>query len=391
MIRTALPALVAACLALGCVVDADPGDDVASEEAAATAVTKSEIAWFWKHYDDADIVKEWHAKDGGRAIAGDWLAFHESFRQRALLDMYVATEDFAFSDELVDRIDTVMSLRDDQLGRKDEVRGKVMKAWGRFPDVGIDHRTGTWVCEMVQNGMITVPIAAFVRLATHSKAVEQRYGAAYVAKLREKLAETLDAFDADWDGGGDEGFYRFPKGYGKVWAPFEGAYLPYNRPLSLGTAMIHLEDGGIGDQHAAKYRERVRKMARFFLHRAWMKEGNMVWRYATWNATLENVSHASIVAEFVSAAGHTSYATVGHGDVDDLIGTFRDVTRHASKLSGYVDGSAGMDQKDDNQACGRWLDLASHEPKLVERCAKVLAAGFDSKEVGYAKTLRYRK
>jgi hypothetical protein len=380
-------------LLAGCVVEVS-GEDLLGEEedlTRSTAVSKHKIDRFWKRFKDDDIRKSWASENGGRKWAGDYLAWRESMRQRALVDMYLATKDVAFLDELVKRARVVFSLRDDVRGKRDKVRGRVMKAWGRYPDVGISHRTGTWVCEMVQNGMITYPIADFVRIAHRSSALRARYGDT-IARFRKKLTDTVDAFDDDWDDMGDEGFYRFPKGYGKVYPYFEGRVLHYNRPLALGRTMMLLEQAGISDHHRHKYRKRVRMMARFFLRDTWRgKSGSRVWYFSKFNPSVENVSHGGIIAGFIALAKKRDYTKVGRSDLEGFVETFLRITRHRDRIAATVDGKyGGYDQKDSNQACGRWLDLAAHRRDLVRRCSWVLDHGFDTQQVGFAKSLRYR-
>jgi hypothetical protein len=306
--------------------------------------------------------------------------------------MFIATRDEKFLDELVTRADIVFSIRDDRINRKDEVRDKVLPAWGRFPDVGRETRTGTWVCEMVQNGLITYPIAEFVRVVEASENLKPKYGDK-AARYRDRLAETVDAFDADWDNSG--GFYRFPRGYAKVYPPHEGRYLPYNRALLMGRTMIALAETNIGDGRKQKYRDRVRGMAKFFLDDSHTPNDRIVWGYAPWEQTVEDVAHGGLDTDFFAIAGKHDYANVGRGDIDRFIETFKRISNDPKKMAGAVNGDdgggGGGDQKDHNQVCGRYLGLAAHDPSIAKRCEKVIADGFDERQSGYAKMLRYRR
>ncbi len=398
-LRSILLSLGTAALVLGCAHDAPSDEGVTSSEALSNA-KPAEVAQFWKRYNEREpksqIGKEWHEDNGGRAWAGDYLAWKESFVETSLIDMYMATRDVAFLDELVKRIDIVFDLRDDHLedgkGRKDEVRGKVMPAWGRYPDVGRDTRSGVWVCEMVQNGLITYPIAEFVYLADNSQTLRQHFGDK-IDRYRDRVVDTVDAFDPDWEG--SAGFYRFPNGYAKVYPPHDGRFLPYNRALVMGRTMIMLEGSKVGDDKKAKYRDRVRRMARFFLDDARTMDGGhrYMWTYARWEQSApEDASHGGLDTDFFAIAGKASYTTVGRQDIDRFIGTFENMSKNPSKIDGNVNGGdSGSDQKDANETCGRYLDLAAHDPKLATRCEKVIADGFDEHQAGYAKMLRYRR
>lgn len=390
-----LAALLTLIALLGCRGPND-GDEREGSVATSAIVSAQEKDVFWRKYerDRDDIEKKWKEENGGRAWAGDYLAWKESFLESALVDMFVATRDERFLDELVSRVDTVFSLRDDRIDRRDEVRGKVLPAWGRFPDVGRETRTGTWVCEMVQNGLITYPIAELVSIVERSENLGPKFGEK-AARYRDRLIETVDAFDSDWDNDGAGGFYRFPRGYAKVYPPHEGRYLPYNRALLMGRTMMALAETNIGDAHRQKYRERVRNMAKFFLDDAHLpSDGDrIVWAYAPWEQTVEDVAHGGLDTDFFAIAGkHAEYTNVGRRDIDRFIQTFKRISNDPTKMAGAVNGDGGSgDQRDHNEVCGRYLGLAAHDPSIAKRCEKVIANGFDERQAGYAKMLRYRR
>jgi len=308
--------------------------------------------------------------------------------------MYVATKDPKFLREATTRMDVVLSLRDDRIQRKDDVRGTVIPAWGRFADVGRETRSDTWVAEMVQNGLITYPIAELARVVEETPALKAELGEK-AARYRDRVVETVEAFDADWDDAGEEGFYRFPKGYAKVYAAHEGRYLPYNRALVLGKTMIALEHTSIADAKKAKYRERVRNMARFFLHDATKIDGDtrLAWSYATWAPEVEDVSHGGLDVAFFALAGKEDYSSVGDADVARFVETFEKISSNEKQLTSRVNGdtSGGSDDEHSNETCGRYLDLAAHDRSLANRCKTVIEEGLDERQHGYAKMLRYRR
>jgi hypothetical protein len=159
--------------------------------------------------------------------------------------------------------------------------------------------------------------------------------------------------------------------------------------------MVRLMEVGVGDSTEKRLRDRVSGMARFFLSRTHHDGQGLTWTFATWNTGTENTSHGSMDASFIALAGKHDYSSVGNGDVNDLIGTFKRITSDDKQVASFVNGHGGsegsFDPKDANQSCGRWLELAEYDHSLVKRCATVLAKGFDSEQVGYAKTLRYKK
>jgi hypothetical protein len=139
--RRAIVAMGMTLLATAACGTASDEDVSASDE--SELVSAAEAKTFWDRFakDDEDVAKKWASDNGGRAWAGDYLAWKESFRQVALVEMYEATKDPAYLDELAKRIEVVFSLRDDKKNMKDVVRGKVVPAWGRYPDVGRETRT----------------------------------------------------------------------------------------------------------------------------------------------------------------------------------------------------------------------------------------------------------
>ena len=153
--------------------------------------------------------------------------------------------------------------------------------------------------------------------------------------------------------------------------------------------MAALIESDIGDHLRGKLRERVRKMARFFIRDARVDNGTYVWNYATWTPGVEDVSHAGIDVEFIAAAGHVKDTSVGDGDIKLFMETFRRITNDESKVDHLVNGAGGGDQKDNDQACGRWLALASYDRTLIRRCDKAIEHD-DPMSLGFARTLRYR-
>jgi hypothetical protein len=189
-------------------------------------------------------------------------------------------------------------------------------------------------------------------------------------------------------------FYRFPKGYARVYPPHEGRYLPYNRALVMGRTMMMLEESKLSDSKRQKYRERVKKIARFFVENARHVEGRTVWEYATWTPPpdgVEDSSHGGLDVGFIALAGQRSYTTIGKGDIDGFTATFKRIARDKGKIAQKVSGEYEGDFKDSNETCGRWLDLAALDKGLAKTCSTVIGKGFDEHQAGYAKMLRWRK
>ena len=63
----------------------------------------------------------------------------------------------------------------------------------------------------------------------------------------------------------------------------------------------------------------------------------------------------------------------------------------STQMLGSLNDDRGSDPKDANQVCGRYLDLAAYQPAFANRCRTVIENGFDERQHGYAKMLRWRR
>ena len=88
-------------------------------------------------------------------------AWGESYVMMSLMEMYKATQDTWFLDKLIEHADAVFANRDDVLGQIDEYRNKTMPGWGTTNYS--DEKNYVW---LLHTGMITYPIATFVRIVT---------------------------------------------------------------------------------------------------------------------------------------------------------------------------------------------------------------------------------
>jgi hypothetical protein len=95
----------------------------------------------------------------------DSYAWGESYNMMAFATMYEATKDVKYLRTLNRHIRIVFSKRDDIMKQKD-YRGILMPAWG-----SMNYTNGKHYVWTVHTGMITYPIAKFVRLVYEDKAL----------------------------------------------------------------------------------------------------------------------------------------------------------------------------------------------------------------------------
>lgn len=131
------------------------------------------------------------------------LAWGESYRMMAYVEMYEATGDVSYLDKFVKRADAVLDCRDERKGITDDIRSRVVPAWS-----STKYSKGKRYCWIVHAGMITYPIARFVMVAR----AEPALGTSYLDKAFKYLKlieETCAAFDEEWRNGPNagEGYY----------------------------------------------------------------------------------------------------------------------------------------------------------------------------------------
>ena len=107
----------------------------------------------WLFYDDG---KPLYQNADGRP-----LAWSISYNLVGLLEMYRATGDAKYLEMLAFVGKTIMDNRNDRHGVKDEIRNRIMKAWATDY---IKYAGGKMHAWLVHSGMITYPLASFVRI-----------------------------------------------------------------------------------------------------------------------------------------------------------------------------------------------------------------------------------
>ncbi|MFI6388915.1 hypothetical protein [Nonomuraea sp. NPDC050540] len=245
----------------------------------------------------------------------------------------------------------------------------------------------------VHTGMITYPMAAFVRLVRQSPRLQR------IPKYRDKAREYLQAVreaaaihDREWH---DGGYFIWPK---HMPVPYDGTEQPHNQSLGLGQTYAELA-AATGEP---RYRERTRAMARTFgrdlrandkdayVWPYWPASGVMYRGYtraddvSEWTPSygrppvgaqqMEDLSHAGIDVEFAAAAHRAGLGFRGH----DMARLARTYTRNLATFDNgvattflYVDGGGGLAPAGQYLQAPRFMPVAQWDPGLFTHARKV--------------------
>jgi hypothetical protein len=218
---------------------------------------------------------------------GGEIAWGQSYQLSALVEMLDATRDPKYARLIVNLSDWIAKSRDDRRDLRDEVRGKVMPAWG-----STNYSKGIRYVWAVHTGMITAPMARFVAVVRNDPALKERWGAD-ADRLLKIAEEAVAAHDGEYREGP-----RAEEGH--VYCPYLKKHLPLNMQNALARAWLAIDDA----TKTPKHRERITRLARFLKNRLRpMDDGSYVWAY--WPPldgaaeSFEDISHASINVDFM--------------------------------------------------------------------------------------------
>jgi hypothetical protein len=295
----------------------------------------------------AKAVERPTTKEGGS------LAWGESYLLTALAEMIAVGGDARHAAQFVAVADRVLLSRDDRLGLRDEVRGRVMPAWGstRYSK----DRRFAWA---VHTGMLAAPLARFAAAVGKSPGLRERFGVD-AARLLRAAEESIAAFDADYREGP-------AAGEGHLVCPYLGKHLPLNMQNAIARAWIAIDDATGRPDH----RDRVERLARYFKARLRAgPEGAAVWSYwpplAGEDKAFEDISHASINVDFLVLCHERGLVF----DRADLAAVEATLLRLVLLADDKVGDRAGPNLKFNTYADAvlRWGRLARHRPAVRER------------------------
>jgi len=311
------------------------------------------------------------------AMKGDWdgkswdpparqqpgiYAWGEAHLLLAYIVQFEATRDTRYLDTFVRRFQILLNLRDDRVGRIDEVRGRIMPGWGSVRFSTTPPHQGKYTSWAVHVGMILFPSARFVHWVERNPTLSAPYAAASHA-FRAAIIESLTAYEDQWHerpvpgGSGEiEGYYTEPV--------IGAAPLPLNMMNTLGRIMLELHLASPNP----RYLDRVTRLARFLKSRLVLRpDGAYQWAYRPgleppYDATAEDFSHAALNADFMVQCFHAGIV-FRQEDMDRLLHTLLTVVyRGEGKFSDFINGTGDQNRYADIIAW--WGELASLDRRV---------------------------
>lgn len=317
---------------------------------------------------DKDIAKL-KATSGATTFDNDKgeLAWSESYVLMSLLDMYRATGRVDYLQLVVADSTRLLQARDDKTSKHD-YRGIIAPVWSASSYSDACDASKFKNCNygwIVQDGMITEPLADFGQLVIRSKQlwdVKDGSGKRFIDIAHtfvSAVAETVSAHEGQWDS--QLGVYRE-----QADSPISvaGQVLAYNRYAAMGTTLIQMYLA-TGDD---KYIEKAKALAVYF--RSGLKHqadtDAYVWNFASYYPGPEDISHGAIEVNF-------AYLCYKRG----LVFTQEDMQRFANTVakvfylgndgfSPKVDGRRVPDTLKFHMQIGRWIELSEFNPFIYK-------------------------
>ncbi|HPU35033.1 MAG TPA: hypothetical protein PK184_20255 [Phycisphaerae bacterium] len=276
------------------------------------------------------------------------IAWGHAYILEGLVEMLQATREPWYAQQFLEVADEIIAARDDKRGLRDEIRGRILPAWGSRKYT--DGKHYVWA---VHTGMITAPMAQFAVVVKGDESLRKQFGPA-ADRVLEAAVEAIAAHEDQYrDGPGPDEGYLYGYSLKQV--------LPINQQNTVGRACLWLHRA----TGAARYRQRAERLLGFTLNRArHMPDGAMVWAY--WppleNAGegYEDVSHASINADFMIQCVEHNLAPAGL--ISKLEKTF--LSRVLLGPDKVADDLAGRGANRYKDAPFFWARLARHSPAV---------------------------
>lgn len=299
--------------------------------------------------------------DNGRYFG--WAVSINSF---AALTAFDRTGEVRFAELAAEALTKTLAHRDDRIGRRDEVRGRVMKAWGGTRYL----KDGRYSTNITLTGRVSFVLLLFAELVRRNPTQLAHYdslAADFLAAARESMDDYADEFAVT----GDAGYYL---------RPTHEDIEPLNHMSWAGKALILLH-ALTGER---KYREMAEGMARYFKRTMVYEDESVYWPYQA-DAEgvpihpIERVWKARTSAQFILFAWQ-------HGVVftdDDVKAVARTILtrvfRSDGRVSARIDG-AFYDMERVKGFRGNYLSITPFvafqcvEPKLRTRIESMVAS-----------------
>lgn len=222
---------------------------------------------------DPDILYECAQVDIERAFRsaaekpvnhGQYFSWVLSRPQLACLIGYEATGQERFLELMADSFERTLPLRDSELGRVDEVRGRAMHNWGT-DKYALD---GRYSAEITTAGRVTWPMARWIAIVGAEPRLRERFGPR-AARFLEEVRRTIDDYETEYSTvpGTEQGYYQHMT---------RRNVEPLNHMAWAGNCLLTL--GQITGEE--KYHRMASGIAAYFKASMWIDErGCCVWTY----------------------------------------------------------------------------------------------------------------
>lgn len=304
-------------------------------------------------------------------FAGD-LVWGESYILMAYMAMYRSTGNLYYLRKVITHSKSVMSNRDDMKNWED-YRGVSGATWLDVTFT-LNRQPYAWI---VDSGMITFGMADFAQLVINTPELHDEVsdeGTTFLEDanwLVERIAETIDAHEDQWDT--EDKAYRFRDGddVRPLLGDITGHYLPHNMYSGMGRAILMMYKA-TGNE---RYLERVTDMANFLRAALNYDEENdlYLWQYtaAPNNTTIEDLSHAAIDLGFAFLCYENGIVF----EEQDFVRFANTITKNMAETpvdyTYRIDGSDGLRDLAHNLQLGRILHLSLFDKDFYHRVASM--------------------
>ena len=289
------------------------------------------------------------------------LAWGESYIMMSYGAAYLGSGDRFFLDKLADHADHVLANRDDVRGVTD-YRGVSGACWRNLHYQPADEPYGY----AVHSGMITYPMAAFVKIVREDPTLDDLTtydGSTYLDKadrFATALYETIAFHEDQWRDAGDGGYYIFRED--ATFLPYSGRDLPLNQGNALGRTILTL---GVAEADGALL-DRAARMARWLETRLTYStlDDCYLWNYwgGTYAAPGEDISHGAINVDFAVLCAEAGVVFAETDSVRFAHTFSRRVYESSDVHYDHVGGSGGTLSY--TAQTGRWLQVSPFDPTV---------------------------
>ncbi len=277
------------------------------------------------------------------------LAWSESYLMQGYANMYEASGDIKYLDKLHDHTQSILSKRDDRIGKLD-YKGDQVPCWGTDKYT----RNHAWMHFIVHTGMITYPMLEFVYLVRQSNI--EKYLISGDIILRQ-VEESVEYHDKDWR----NDHYVYPDDFYK-----KNYIVPISQQAAIGRTLLLLYEL-TGKE---KYLKMTMAIAKLIETKSIKEERDG--RYLLRNAfqpgkdfpddTMTDISHAAITIHFANLT-YKKGIIFQREDIQKFTKTIMYLAENNNNhFPKYLDGTGDYEYE---VAAGQYAFLAEYDPRLI--------------------------